>query len=282
MNKEKFRLIFELSKKQPWIAEKYKELESLLWVECDNEDKRDLILELLYRFHYISASKFRTHMQSLSTKIVNDKRLSDSSTQLVAMAADSNSDSSQYLLYSLKPLMEKHGWRKYKQVNAYGSSYRTYKKNNKLKNIVLIDEFVGSGKTVLGRVKAVREVYEHAGVKDITILVKVIACTRQGLDAALKESIEIDAEILLEKGISDFYDPAVVTDKIKTMVSLESALLDVYENRYLPSLGYGGTECLYVRDDGNTPNSVFPIFWWPFLKTGDERKTVLTRAMGDA
>lgn len=267
---------------QPWIARKYDELENLLWVECDDEDKRELILELLYRFNHISARKYSKHIQSVAKKIVNDKQLSDESTQLVAMAADSNADSSQYLLYGLKPIMEQLGWRKYKQVNSFGSSYRTYKKNNKLKNIVLIDEFVGSGQTVLGRVKSLRDVYENAGVKDIHIIVKVIASTRQGLDAVLKESIDIDAEIILDKGISDFYDAATVKDKLNTMLALESNLLEVYETRNLPSMGYGGTECLYVRDNGNTPNSVFPIFWWPFLKSGDQRKTLLTRAMNDA
>lgn len=282
MNRDKFRLIFQLSKMQPWISRKYDALENLLWVECDDEDKRELILELLYRFNHISARKYSKHIQSVAKKIVNDKHLSDESTQLVAMAADSNADSSQYLLYGLKPIMEQLGWRKYKQVNSFGSSYRTYKKNSKLKNIVLIDEFVGSGQTVLGRVKSLREVYENAGIKDIHIIVKVIASTRQGLDAVLKESIDIDAEIILDKGISDFYDAATVKDKLNTMLALESTLLEVYETRKLPSMGYGGTECLYVRDEGNTPNSVFPIFWWPFLKSGDQRKTLLTRAMNDA
>lgn len=282
MDKDKFRLIFELGKKQPWLIKKYVELENLLWLECDDEQKRELILELLYRFKHISASRFSKHLESLARKIVQDKSLSDSTTQLVAMAADANADSSQYLLYGLKPIMERLGWRDYKQVNTFGSSFRAYKQNNKLKNIVLIDEFIGTGQTVLGRVKALRAVYENAGIKDTKIIVKVVACTRQGMDAVQSESIDIDSEIILEKGISDFYDPLVAKDKLSIMLSMESSLLDSYKDIKMPSLGYGGTESLYVRDDGNTPNSVFPIFWWPFLKAGDERKTLLTRAMGDA
>lgn len=282
MNKEKFRLVFELAEQQPWILGKYDVLENLLWNECDDERKRELLIELLHRFVHVTASNFTNHLQSLAKKIANDPALSDESTQLVAMAADSSSDSSQYLLYALKPIMERLGWRRHKLVNRFGLSYREYKKNNKLKNIVLIDEFIGSGQTVLGRVKTIKSAYESAGVEDINIIVKVIASTKQGMDVLLGESIHLDAEVILRKGISDFYDSDVVKDKLSVMESLENTLLEEYEDIEMPRLGYGETECLYVRDDGNTPNSVFPIFWWPFFKSGDERRTLLTRAMGDA
>jgi hypothetical protein len=40
-------------------------------------------------------------------------------------------------------------------------------------------------------------------------------------------------------------------------------------------LGYGRTESLFSRKGGNTPNNVFPVFWWEIDKNNRARKTVL-------
>lgn len=275
-------MIFELSKKQPWLDEKYDELDHLLWEECDSEEKRQLLIELIHRFVHISSEKYARLLVELAETITGHSELSDETTQIVAMAADSSADSSQYILYGLKSMFEKKGWRKYKHVNSFGKSYSAYKKNSMLKNIVLIDEFVGTGSTVVSRVKTLKNVYNDNGVSDANFYVRVMVATEQGLLLAKSNGIDIEALIVLKKGISDFYEENFVKEKIELMRDLESMLSDSFDGRDMPSLGYGETESLYVRDEGNTPNSVFPIFWWPFLKNESERPILLIRAMGDA
>lgn len=66
------------------------------------------------------------------------------------------------------------------------------------------------------------------------------------------------------------------------MYKLEDKLSKVYEGRKLPRLGFSRAESLYSREGGNTPNNVFPVFWWPFLETRKQRKVMFIRAMGDA
>ncbi len=281
-SRDKFRLIFELSKKQPWISEKADALDNLLWGECDTDSKRELILELIDRFVHISSECYKDLVGELASRITAEELISDETTQLVAMAADSGADSSQYLLYDLKFVMEGVGWRKYKQVNTFGSSYKAYKKNNQLTNIILIDEFMGTGSTVINRVKEIIRVYEEAGINGVSIYVKVIAATEQGINAAIAEGINIESLIVLKKGISNYYEEDVAVQKIQLMLELEGILSSEYGTKEMPSLGYGQTESLYTRDNGNTPNSVFPIFWWPFKKDGQEREVILLRAMGDA
>ena len=282
INREQFRLIFELSQKQPWIAERYPELENLLWNECDSKEKRELLLDLITRFHYVSMDKYAELVQHLVEEITSEQSISEESTQVVAMAADSTPDSSQYLLYDMKQFFEKKKWRKYKQVNTFGNAYKAYKANNDLKNIVLIDEFVGSGKTVISRVKELQRVFSQQKINDIKIYVKVIVATEQGIKNIKNEEINITSLITLKKGISDHYPDRIMNEKLSLMSELESILSRSYNNRDLPEFGYGKAECLYSRENGNTPNSVFPIFWWPFLKNGEERPVVLVRAMGDA
>lgn len=280
--REKFRLIFELSKKQPWIAKKYEALEDLLWNECNDESKRELVLELIDRFVYISHKNYLSLINSLTEKIINEATLTDDTTQLVAMAADASADSSQYLLYDLKPRLEEKGWRKYRQVNVFGKSYQTYKKYQyKHKNIILIDEFIGTGRTVINRVAEIKRVYRDAGVNDISIFVKVLVATKVGISAIKEEGIEVEALKVIKKGISDYYDQSVVQQKKYLMLELEQLLSNEYGTESLPSLGFGQAESLYSRENGNTPNNVFPIFWWPFLRNGKERRVVLVRAMSE-
>lgn len=279
ITKEKFRLIFELSQKQPWIVDKFEALQDLLWNECDEQSKRDLVLELIDRFVYVSQDKYIELIESLTNKIIDEDTLTDKNTQIVAMAADSSPDSSQYLLYDLKICFVKRGWNKHKQVNTFGGSYKTYKNDPNYKNIVLVDEFIGTGCTVINRVKEIKKVYGNAGVYDFSIFVKVLAGTDQGIKAIREEGINVEALITLKKGISDYYGENILEQKKHLMLQLEQLLSTECGTQILPSFGYGQTESLYSRQNGNVPNSVFPIFWWPGLRSGNDRKVLLTRAM---
>ena len=64
------------------------------------------------------------------------------------------------------------------------------------------------------------------------------------------------------------------------MKNLEIRLLaDKISDNNMPSLGYGEIEALYKRENGNTPNNVFPIFWWPRDKNELKRSTIMTRVL---
>lgn len=278
-----FRLLLELAKLQPWVADKEKELESLINNDCADQKQQELLVDLISRFEYLPQEKYRSSLESLVNMIITDKELSDADTQIVAMAADSGSDSSQYLLYDLKRIFAEKKWREYKQVNIYSHAYRTYNKSNSHKNIVLIDECVGSGQTVINRIKSIKSVFADNNIVDYTIRARVLVSTEQGLQAIKEEGIDVEALVVIKKGITDYYkDAAVIDENIDLMLQLEAILSTTYKDREMPSLGYGKSESLYVREHGNTPNCVFPIFWWPFYKSEEERDTILIRAMGDA
>lgn len=182
MNRNQFELIYSLSKKQPWLEYKYDELISLLFEECDSIEKRELIVELLSRFVYISNDDYLKCLDALVDKITNTENISDDTTQIVALTADANADSAQYLLYGLKSKLAKAGWNNCKLVNTFGRAYRTYTDNkNKHKNIIFIDEFIGSGQTVLSRVAETRRVFENKNINDINIHVYTLAATTIGL-----------------------------------------------------------------------------------------------------
>ncbi|WP_421157441.1 phosphoribosyltransferase-like protein [Aeromonas dhakensis] len=281
-NRETFVQVLGLTQKQPWLEAKVDILSFLLADECNSDEKRALLIELLDRFIYLSSAEFQKKLEELAESICTDPSLNDDSTQIVAMAADSSADSSQYILYGLKPILERNNWRKYSHVNTFGKAFATYKSKRSHNNIVLIDEFVGTGQTVINRVAEINRQFHNAKISDFSIRVKVITATELGIENVRSAGINIEFLISIKKGISDFNPEDQTILKKSLMVEIESLLLEKYGDSDLPSLGYGESESLYSRDDGNTPNNVFPVFWWPFYKDTTSRQVLLTRAMGDA
>ncbi|EGU0166496.1 hypothetical protein JFQ74_002323 [Vibrio parahaemolyticus] len=283
MQKEVFNIVFSLARKQPWLNNKVDILSELLYQECSNEEERTLILDLLERFTYVSGSRFSELINELVEEIVTDPDLTEETTQVVAMTGDYNTDSAQFVTYALKMPFERQGWRNYSTVTNFQKALKQYKKSQfQQSNLVLVDEFIGSGKTVIGRVETLTKQFEREGVTDFTIKVKVLAASSVGIKNIRDAGIDLSTLLTLEQGITEYYEPALIEEKLGLMDRLESILSANYQNRALPKRGYGGTESLYTRDDGNTPNSVFPIFWWPFLTDNSNRNTLLIRAMGDA
>lgn len=277
-----FKIAFELAREQPWIAKKYDALEVLLFSDCRAEEHRDLVTNLIKRFIYLSNDKYMELIKELAEEIATDPTLNEKNTQIVASAAGSNSDSSQHVLYTLKPIFEELKWREHQVANTFTSAYRNYKKNSDYNQLILIDEFIGTGETMIGRIKEMSRTFDQAGVSDYEIKVKVLVATEIGVENLNTEGIDVSSRITLSKGISDYYSPETRSKKIDLMLNLEGLLKERFKDRELPTLGYGKTESLYCREDGNTPNSVFPVFWWPIYRDGGERITILTRAMGDA
>ncbi len=278
--REIFRITFKLMKDQPWVTEKG--LEQLLFDDCKSDLDREMIVDLISRFFYLDHKSYADHVDSLALSIIEDPDLSEGSTQIVAMAGDRGSDSSQYLLYDLKRVFERLEWRSYRHVNRYDKAYDTYKNSNDHKNIVLIDEFIGSGSTAEGRVNTIRRRFHDAGISEYSIRVRVIAASSVGIEYLKSKEINVESLVTLDKGISDHYASDDVANKLALMENIEALLSQRFNGREMPSLGYGKTETLYCRERGNTPNSVFPIFWWPFYRDERRRKTLLIRAMGDA
>ncbi len=285
MNKDSFVLVSKLVLKQPWLIPKLDDLYEILYFDCSEEMSRNLIYELLDRFLYVDTAMHHAHMLDLALEIVSEPGISDENTQVVAMSADWNADSSLEIIYNLKPLMEGHGWRKYSLINRYTHALKTYNATGQ-NNIILVDDFIGSGQTVLGRIKTIKAQFDGSNITDYTIRVKALSSTQAGLDNLIASGVHVTAQKIIKKGIDDFYDAPTAAEHRARMLAIESLLSPRYifggEEREMPSLGYNGAQAVYCRENANTPNSVFPVFWWPFKADGAERKVVLVRAMGDA
>ncbi|MDT8867102.1 phosphoribosyltransferase-like protein [Vibrio fluvialis] len=281
MSKAEFETIWKLSKTQSWLGPRIEALSSLLFDECVTEPQRKLVISLLERFKFLDDEGVADALTWFIEEIVTDPDLSSETTQIVAMTFDSKADSGQYILQLLKPKFAAEGWRDHLLVNRCDHSLKSFNNAGKLHNkIVLIDEFIGSGQTVVGRVENLKRVYANANVNELDIRVVTIAASTVGLKRLYDENIKVSCFIKVPKAITEYYeDEHERSDSLACMGLLEDSLSQNYKGHELPRLGYGATESLFAMERGNTPNSVFPLFWWPENSDGKERLSLLIRAL---
>ena len=124
-------------------------------------------------------------------------------------------------------------------------------KNREDDIIVLIDDFVGSGCSIL---KA-RSILDTSSALYSRIIVCCIVCHSIGFDLLFKNSIPVVSKFLTSRGISDYYKEPELTYSLELMKGIEDKMSVTPD--YL--LGYGSCEALIsmVR----TPNNTLPIFW---------------------
>jgi hypothetical protein len=278
LNKNSFDTLFLLTKRQPWLVYKANEVQNLMTVDCKNKDEQNLVLDLLTRFKYLTSDDFSNAINQIVSRIVGDVSYDQSNTMIVATTMDSSPDSAQYVLYQMKPVFQEKGWDKPKLINIANKIIRDFPR---YRNVIFVDEFIGSGKTVLGRVNNLKRELRGNGYKDYSIRIYSIAASTVGKARLISEGIDLVCDLVIPMGISEHYKENK-EEKIKLMLQIEDILSKEYESKAMPSLGHERVEALYARQNGNTPNNVFPVFWWPFYITGAKRPTVLVRSMGDA
>jgi hypothetical protein len=273
-------MLFQLLLKQPWLQERWRKqgLDSLLHGLCRDLSEQVLVCDLLNRFKFLNSTDRSSYAIRMVKQIVDVWKLSESNTQLVATTMDDEADSSQALLQELKPRFIQYGWSHVQTVNTMRWAGR---KISAYPNVVLIDEFSGTGKTINSRIRHLGSelrslTRETSPGQAFTIRVCLLASMADALRSIAETGVEVFTPIVLEKGISDYYDGENLASATTKMRRLESGLCAVVGDKPLPSFGYGGAEALFSTD-ANPPNSVFPVFWWPRSADGKKRRTVLTR-----
>ena len=272
--KEVFKIILNINRNQPWTTHKDDELYTLLFEECETKEELELMLKLITNFSYIDSDTYYRYIKEFTEEITST--YNEKNTQILPTAIDSDSDSSQEIIYKVKSLLPNFGWQSSKVL---GRMNRPITKETDKKNIIIIDEFIGSGKTMINRHNKIVLDFARVGIEDYNITLYSIVSTEVGLENIKKSGINVKTKVIIKKGISDFEATENIEKSIQIMKKLEDKLSKKFLGQDMPSLGYGETESLYARENGNTPNNVFPIFWWPEYQNSLERNPILRRAM---
>jgi hypothetical protein len=274
IKKEDFNNIMSLYTRQNWLIPRQDRLLELVDF-CEKKESKDLIFSLLGRFSYLNNETLNILLNSISDYITTAPNYESKNCQILAMTYDDEADSGQKVLDLIKMPLYQKGWKDFKTVNKIGKSGKYYKKGRT--QIVLIDEFIGSGKTLRGRIN-----YLEKNIPgDFEIICCFIAGTKNTIKQLEKEGVKVFCALQLDKGISEYYKDKDLKNAEDLMLDLELKLAQWINDKelYKYSFGYGNAEALYTMEgcSGNTPNSVFPVFWWLFDLKEKKRNTLLTR-----
>ncbi len=240
---------------------------------CADGREVGLICDLLRRFTFLDSPERTKGWLNMASQIAQVWRLPAQNTQVVAMTLSDDADSGQWVVQMLKkPFAElSYNAKLLNNVNAARRNIRTHS------NVVLVDEFVGSGRTVLARIRGLRETFDEA-VDEGNYRVDI--CVLAGMSDARKriedQGIRIHAAHWLLKGISDHYEGESLEAERARMLNMESRLEYPPGSKYFP-FGYGQAEALYATEEGNAVNNMFPVFWWKYLKGRIRRRTMFVR-----
>ena len=279
MNSKDFFKLSALLKKQIWLEEVFEALIEL-WNLCDYKDEQKLIYQLLLKFLCLDLKKVNNYCKKISKHVCDEWSISSESTKIVALCDEERPDGSQFFIQILKnKFADRNNWTEKNFKNNLTSIGKASYQLKNSQNLILIDDFIGTGKTVQRKIKWLKSKIKEKNKRNIKIFLVSLACMKGALNVIESLEIEFFTPIILKKGISDYYEGKKLKNKIQNMENLESKLHPIYKNLHLFgfSFGYGKSESLFAIEGLNVPNNVFPIFWWPLLREEKKRNTILKR-----
>lgn len=244
-----------------------------LWCLSENIEQKSLIEHLIKNFSFIDGRKLIDASKNLSNQIESIWDLKPANTFLVATCGDDKPDGSQSIIQILKNKFSVN----WKESNFFNSLPKGANEISDNSNIILVDDFIGTGDTIERKLKYLKETIKKRCLKGVTI--KIICLAAMEFSKKILDSFDVEYYSVhwLKKGISELIEESKRENAIQSMEQLEKKLKKQYHGKNLPNFGYKRSEALYALEANNIPNNVFPVFWWPFYKGGDSRKTMFRR-----
>ena len=257
-----FRSVFKLVSSRPWLEQRDEEVIEIL-NDCETERQQNLILDLLERFKFSNSSDLGASAKMIAEKVTIDWGMKPERTAIVAIADKNESDGSHFLLKAMaQKFSRSDGW---SDANFFGHITSVADLPENFENLVLVDDFIGTGKKISRKIKWVSETLEEKSTKP-----KLYVCSMAGLNLSKSRldgmGVDYFSTIWLCKGISDYYVGDQLVAAIEDMTELEKNLKELGSDY---RFGYKKSEALYYHEPYNVSNNVFPLFWWE--KSGKRR-----------
>ena len=272
LSKNEFLWTLSIMRKQKQMLMHKDNALSTLYNSCKNDSQKQLVSDLLTHFLYLDEDRYANSLIRIA-QYIKSLDLPIQTTALVAFCHDSKADSSQQLLQELKVVVSTELGSALETINRFDKIQKYYKQG--IRHFIAVDEFSGSGQTVLNRFKD----FCAWKLEDASIHFCLLATMNEAKLLVSDSGCNFYAANVLNKGISDFYATRDIPKMNQAMKDLESGLEPVIKETKLAdySFGYGHAEALYYKNLGNIPNNVFPIFWWKEYLGKEKRDSLFVR-----
>ncbi|MFA0226203.1 hypothetical protein AB4483_19260 [Vibrio splendidus] len=277
-NKKAFRDTLELIRKKTWLTSKEEEI-MYLWELCDSIEQQDLLKELMLDIYVLGNDEEEKAANAID-EYIQQSSLTPADTWIVSVADVGKIDGSLSGMQILK--------QKVKPVSDWIPRYISHipdvaPKLSNGDNILLFDDFLGSGNKFIKKVNWLLNILGNSGSVDLdTITIHFISFAGMnfGISRLQEKGYNVFVFKSLEKGISDKNNQDDTARKLKVMYQIESKLKPTSNSKNLAdfTLGYNKSESLYYWRNNSCPNNVFPVFWWKHLSFDKEHEPLLTRA----
>ncbi len=261
----------ELEMRHSWLQERSSQLEETISKVVSKVNGADkLFKSLINRFCFISKAESEKRLGLLIKQFEKQWQVPIDTTVIMAACKVKNShgDGSQRLLADLKRDMTK--WDESRFYDKFDPENKRIKKEY---NVILIDDFVGSGETMGNRIAELIDVVSPKA----TIYIASLGATKVS-KAYLKHKypqVPFYSTEFVKRG----FNPNASFYKKHIMLEMESLLAKKYKSYEMEdfSLGYNYTGAVYCNEAYRIPNNVFPIFWWGKLLNGEDFHSLFLR-----
>jgi len=283
-----FEQLTEVFFNNPWLRHEanYKGFE-VLWFDYKTRKEKSVIKKLINHFNYVDFEQAELDFQPLLKSAINEWSLSPKNTIFVAFKPHKYADGSNMFLSFLRTLLFEidDEWREgnfYSRIK-YGNERIKEGGNSewgiKLKNVVLIDDFVGTGRTAVNRYNEVKS--KIANTKfEINLYLLSLGGMNFGLRYLYKNTFANYKTLHVQsKGTELAFSKNERKSARNYIRSMECILSEGNNTLKLQdhSLGWGQSETTFSISRFNLPNNNYPIFWWNRYRNNKYRKPLFRR-----
>ena len=126
--------------------------------------------------------------------------------------------------------------------------------------VIFVDDYIGSGETAVNVIEDYKEEFQGLinFTEDCNVIISAIVVQEQGVQFINDHlgEVEVIADIIRQRGISDKYEAEDLEAKVGMMENMEKRA----GCKAKFSFGHNRTEGLVTFMD-KTPNNTFPVFW---------------------
>ena len=223
-----------------------------------NKEEGQLFLDLLERFLYIPLYSYPLELVKATNQLLKENKTKRFYIYNGLPVKDQGKVKSNYLIsYQFKGAFLRYNIDDSSREFVVKDSIRELcnTKNYQDTTLVLVDDFIGSGKTIEDAISDLRENLDFQAVNLNNIAVVCIAAMKDAVERIALSGVKVYRNYTLVKGISDYY-PENVQEHIKKLMKRISRTVKAKKDCYF---GYNSTESLICME--RCPNNTFPVFY---------------------